>query len=132
MRSGSRFRAALGGGLAILPAVVAAAPWPAEPAVLPADWRSPGGGLAILPAVLWWLGVLVWVRTVDWVGRDATKHGIAPAFWSTVCGLPLPLVALLAWWLFQKRDIRVGGERSWKLPTPSLLLRRERKAAQES
>jgi hypothetical protein len=99
MRSGSRFRAALGGGLAILPAVVAAAPWPAEPAVLPADWRSPGGGLAILPAVLWWLGVLVWVRTVDWVGRDATKHGIAPAFWSTVCGLPLPLVALLAWWI---------------------------------
>jgi hypothetical protein len=99
MRSGRRFRAALGGGLAILPAVVAAAPWPAEPAVLSADWRSPGGGLAILPAALWWLCVLAWVRTVDWVGRDATKHGIAPAFWSTVCGLPLPLAALLAWWI---------------------------------
>jgi hypothetical protein len=99
MHSGSRFRAALGAGLAIVPAVVAAASWPAEPAVLPADWRSPGGGLAILPAVLWWLGVLVWVRTVDWVGRDATKLGITPAFWSTVCGLPLPLVALLAWWI---------------------------------
>jgi len=99
MRSGRCLLAALGAGLALLPAVVAAAPWPAEPAVLPADWRSPGGGLAILPAALWWLGVLVWVRTVDWVGRDATKHGVAPAFWSTVCGLPLPLVALVAWWI---------------------------------
>lgn len=99
MRSGSSFRAALGGGLALVPAVVAAAPWPAEPAALPADWRSPGGGLAILPAALWWLGVLVWVRTVDWVGRDATKHGFSPAFWSTVCGLPLPLAALLVWWI---------------------------------
>jgi len=99
MRIGRRLPAPLGGGLALLPAVVAAAPWPAEPAVLPADWRSPGGGLAILPAALWWLGVLVWVRTVDWVGRDATKHGMAPAFWSTACGLPLPLVALVAWWI---------------------------------
>lgn len=25
------------------------------------------------------------------------------------------LLALLAWWLFQRRDIRVGGERSWSL-----------------
>ncbi len=99
MHSGRRLLAAVGGGLALVPAVSAAAPWPAEPAALPADWRSPGGGLAILPAAIWWLGVLAWVRTVDWVGRDATKHGITPAFWSTVCGLPLPLAALLAWWI---------------------------------
>ena len=26
------------------------------------------------------------------------------------------LLAGLAWWLFQRRDIRVGGERSWALP----------------
>jgi len=25
---------------------------------------------------------------------------------------------LLAWGLFQRRDIRVGGERSWRLPLP--------------
>jgi hypothetical protein len=43
--------------------------------------------------------VLAWVRTVDWVHRDATKRGIAPAFWSTACGLPLPVTALLAWWI---------------------------------
>jgi len=99
MRSGRHLLAALGGGLALVPAIVPAAAWPAEPAELPADWRSPGGGLAILPAAVWWLGVLVWVRTVDWVGRDAARHGIRPAFWSTVCGLPLPLAALLAWWI---------------------------------
>lgn len=40
-------------------------------------------------------------------------------------------LALLAWWLFQKRDIRVGGERNWKLPSPSLL-QRKGKAAQET
>jgi hypothetical protein len=26
------------------------------------------------------------------------------------------LLSALAWWLFQRRDIRVGGERSWSLP----------------
>lgn len=81
-----------------LPAVQAQA-WPAEAPELPAAWRGPGGGLAILPAAGWWVCVLLWVRTVDWVGRDATKHGIAPAFWGTACGLPLPLAALVAWWI---------------------------------
>jgi hypothetical protein len=99
MRPGSRVLAAVGGGLVLVPAAVVAAGWPAEPAELAADWRGPGGGLAILPAALWWLCVLVWVRTVDWVSRDATTRGLAPAFWSTVCGLPLPLTALLAWWI---------------------------------
>jgi len=37
--------------------------------------------------------------------------------------------ALLAWWQFLRRDIRVGGEGGWKLP--ALRLRR-RRAAQES
>jgi ABC-2 type transport system permease protein len=27
------------------------------------------------------------------------------------------LFALLAWWLFEKRDLRVGGEGGWRLPT---------------
>ena len=30
------------------------------------------------------------------------------------------LLALLAWWRVQRRDIRVGGERSWRLPSVSL------------
>jgi len=75
----------------------AAEGWPG----VAAGWedRGPGGGLAIVPLAIWWLVVLAWVRTGDWVGRDATQHRIAPAFWSTVCGLPLPLAALLAWWI---------------------------------
>jgi ABC-2 type transport system permease protein len=34
------------------------------------------------------------------------------------------LFALVAWWRFQRRDIRVGGEGGWKLPSLSLLFRR--------
>ena len=30
------------------------------------------------------------------------------------------LLALLAWWRFERRDIRVGGEGSWRLPSVSL------------
>jgi ABC-2 type transport system permease protein len=32
--------------------------------------------------------------------------------------------AILAWWRFQRRDIRVGGEAGWKLPSLSLPWRR--------
>lgn len=73
--------------------------WPALTPPLAPDWRGAGGGLGILPAAVWWLVVLAWVRTGDWVHRDATKHAVAPAFWSTVCGLPLPIVAVLAWFI---------------------------------
>ena len=86
------------GGVVVLPAVAGAAEgWPA----IAAGWtdRGTGGGLAITPLVIWWLVVLAWIRTVDWVSRDASQHRISPAFWSTVCGLPLPLAALLAWWI---------------------------------
>jgi hypothetical protein len=34
------------------------------------------------------------------------------------------LFALLAWLLFGRRDIRVGGERSWHLPSLKAALRR--------
>jgi ABC-2 type transport system permease protein len=34
------------------------------------------------------------------------------------------LLALLAWWRFERRDIRVGGEGGWRLPSISLPLRR--------
>jgi ABC-2 type transport system permease protein len=32
---------------------------------------------------------------------------------------------LLGWWLFERRDIRVGGEGGWRLPSFSLSLRRQ-------
>lgn len=34
------------------------------------------------------------------------------------------IFTLLAWWRFQRRDIRVGGEGGWRLPALSRLLRR--------
>ncbi|MEX0670905.1 MAG: ATPase, T2SS/T4P/T4SS family [Pirellulales bacterium] len=75
-----------------------AAGWPA---VMPQDWdtRGAGGGLAILPAAIYWLVILGWMRSVDWVSRDATKHKFTPAFWGAACGMPLFVVALLAWWV---------------------------------
>ncbi len=75
-----------------------AAGWPLQ---FPQDWdgRGTGGGLAIVPAVCWWVCVLGWMRTVDWVSRDATKHKFTPAFWGMVCGLPMFLAAILAWWI---------------------------------
>jgi ABC-2 type transport system permease protein len=41
------------------------------------------------------------------------------------------LFTLLAWWRFQRRDIRVGGEGGWNLPALSGLFRRRANARQE-
>lgn len=48
--------------------------------------------------------------------------------WTWLGGLLLAalVLATLAWWQFERRDIRVGGEAGWKLPT--LRLRRRRVA----
>ncbi|MFM7207932.1 MAG: GspE/PulE family protein [Planctomycetaceae bacterium] len=72
--------------------------WPPH---LPGGWsgRGPGGGLAIVPAVAWWLCVLCWMRTVDWVSRDATKHKCQPALWGILTAAPMFLAALAAWWI---------------------------------
>jgi hypothetical protein len=78
--------------------VLADTGWPQQ---LPPGWdgRGGGGGLAIIPAVAWWLCVLAWMRTVDWVSRDATKLKGQPALWGMVCGLPMFLAAIIAWWI---------------------------------
>jgi ABC-2 type transport system permease protein len=44
------------------------------------------------------------------------------AWFSGLCAGAL-LFALLAWWRFQRRDIRVGGEGGWKRPTLGSLSR---------
>lgn len=56
--------------------------------------------------------------------------GLDWAWIGGVVGVSLVFV-LLAWWRFQQRDIRVGGEGGWNLPILSRALRRG-KAAQES
>jgi general secretion pathway protein E len=103
--------------LAAVPALAdVATGWPQQ---LPPGWdgRGGGGGLAIIPAVAWWLCVLAWMRTVDWVSRDATKHKCQPAFWGMVCGLPMFLAAIIAWWI----PSALGGIAlmivSWLTPT---------------
>lgn len=86
--------------LAAAPALADAAGsgWPQH---LPQGWdgRGGGGGLAIAPAVAWWFCVLAWMSTIDWVSRDATRHKGQPAFWGMVCGLPMFLAAIIAWWI---------------------------------
>ena len=42
------------------------------------------------------------------------------------------LLALLAWWRFERRDIRVGGEGGWRLPSLSLPFRRPAGAGREA
>ncbi len=111
-------------------ATQAADGWPQFSPPLPPDWRGSGGGLAIVPAAIWWLLVLAWVRTVDWVHRDATKQGIAPAFWSTVCGLPLPLAALAAWWIPWLAAGIVIMLSAWIVPVVLYALTRNRTVAE--
>jgi len=46
-------------------------------------------------------------------------HDFNPAWFAGVLGVSVAL-ALLAWWRFERRDIRVGGEGSWRLPRLAL------------
>jgi ABC-2 type transport system permease protein len=54
--------------------------------------------------------------------------------WGPLAGLLAAslLFALLAWWRFARRDIRVGGEGGWKLPSLRRLFRRGARAGQEA
>lgn len=90
--------AAIGPALAAAVARAEVAQWPD---VLPAEFaqRGPGGGLALVPLALWWLAVLGWAATGDWVNRDARKHKFRPALWSTVVALTFVGAALVAWWI---------------------------------
>ncbi len=58
-------------------------------------------------------------------------HGLN---WQWLGGLLLVAVifTLLAWWRFWRRDIRVGGERGWRLPSLSLPFRRSAGAGRKA
>ena len=58
-------------------------------------------------------------------------HGLN---WQWLGGLLLVAVifTLLAWWRFWRRDIRVGGEGGWRLPSLSLPFRRRTEAGREA
>ena len=57
-------------------------------------------------------------------GGDAI-HGLEWSWLAALTGATLVLT-LGAWALFQRREIRVGGEHSWRLPNPIDWLRRKR------
>lgn len=59
--------------------------------------RETGGGLSILPLVCWWLQVVGWVMTSDWITRDSAKLGIRPNLWGALAAFPFVAAALLAW-----------------------------------
>ncbi len=63
-------------------------------------------------------------------GGDAIR-GLNVAWFLGLLALSA-LLALLAWWRFERRDIRVGGEGGWRLPSLSLPFRRRAAAKQEA
>jgi ABC-2 type transport system permease protein len=67
---------------------------------------------------------------LDWTPLRYYQGGLAidGLNWTWLLGLLAfaLLFSVVAWLLFQRRDIRVGGEHSWRLPRPS---RRSRLAA---
>jgi hypothetical protein len=50
--------------------------------------RETGGGLSILPLVCWWLQVVGWAMTSDWITRDSAKLGIRPNLWGALAAFP--------------------------------------------
>lgn len=76
---------------------LAADAWPANmPDVF---MREPGGGIRILPAVIWWLMVLGWVFTTDWLCRDGTKQKQNVERWGMVIAFPFFLFSIICWWI---------------------------------
>jgi len=63
------------------------------------EWldRPAGGGLSILPLVTWWLLVVCWTATSDWVTRDSSKRNLQPNLWGALAAFPFFLAAALAW-----------------------------------
>ena len=59
--------------------------------------RETGGGLSILPLVCWWLQVVGWAMTSDWITRDSAKLGLRPNLWGALAAFPFTVAALLAW-----------------------------------
>lgn len=63
------------------------------------EWleRPVGGGLAILPMVTWWLLVVCWTATSDWLTRDSSKRNLQPNLWGALSTFPFFVTAIIAW-----------------------------------
>jgi type II secretory ATPase GspE/PulE/Tfp pilus assembly ATPase PilB-like protein len=67
--------ALLAGALLVLPATAAFGQWPEYPAGDPALSRGPGFYFAIFKLILLIIPFWLWVKSADWLGRDALIHG---------------------------------------------------------
>ena len=59
--------------------------------------RPPAGGLWPIPLICWWLQVVGWTMTSDWITRDSAKLGLRPNLWGALAAFPFTAAALLAW-----------------------------------
>jgi len=68
--------------------------WPAPSP----EWatRPQAGGIAIIPWLCWWLQVVGWTLTSDWITRDSAKLGLRPNLWGALAAFPFALFALIA------------------------------------
>ena len=95
-------------------ATAVAGPWPAPSP----EWieRGGGGGLAILPLVCWWLQVVGWAFTSDWITRDSAKYGLRPNLWGALAAFPFTLAALGAWLIPSSIAGQVVMALAWLVP----------------
>ncbi|HEY5314355.1 MAG TPA: ATPase, T2SS/T4P/T4SS family [Pirellulales bacterium] len=58
---------------------------------------GPGLYLSIVKIAIFWLVFLAWVRSADWVNRDAQRHKNRPTTWNLVLFWPLIAAAIACW-----------------------------------
>jgi hypothetical protein len=78
----------------------------------------------------WWACALAWMRSVDWVARDATRVGLPAAQWSMVTALPFFLTALVVWWIPSAVAGFILLAVAWLVPLGLYIAGRNRKVSQ--
>lgn len=88
--------------------------WPAPSP----EWleRGPGGGLFLVPLVCWWLQVVGWAFTSDWITRDSAKLGLRPNLWGALAAFPFAAAALAAWLIPSSIIGQVVMALAWLVP----------------
>ncbi len=98
----------------MLAAQARAEAWPAPSP----EWleRGPGGGLFLVPLVCWWLQVVGWAFTSDWITRDSAKLGLRPNTWGALAAFPFVVAALAAWLIPSSIIGQVVMALAWLVP----------------
>ena len=91
--------------------------------------RNWGGNLAILPAVLWWMLVLGWVATSDWITQDSAELNLKMNMWAVVSTFPFLLMALIGWWIPSSIATLLLMSIAWLAPAITYALQHNAKVA---